>query len=83
MSDHLEDERREGDIVVLAVNLFQRLAVRDDDTLGDIRTFLDDEGDETEDVDGAEWAVVEWRDGGWSTLVIDDYDFDQPSAIVH
>lgn len=73
-----------GDSInVVAVNLSQRLALREDDILGDIIDYLDFEGEETSDEKEAAFAIVEWRgtEGGWSCLEIEDYETDQ--AITH
>ena len=60
------------DVHVLAINITQRIAVAEEG-LGDIRTFLDEFADETDDVQKAKWVVVEWRDGGWTSIPMDDY----------
>lgn len=61
-------------MIVSAINVPKRLALRDDDTLGDIRSFLDADGDETADFETAAVAIVEWRGGGWSPVVIADFE---------
>lgn len=60
------------DVHVLAINIPKRLAVADEG-LGDIRNFLDKNGFETEDPKDAEWVVVEWRFGGWTSIPVDEY----------
>ena len=60
--------------VATAVNVPERLVLRDDNILGDIRSFLDADGDETDDVLVAAMAIVEWRDGGWSPIVLADFE---------
>lgn len=60
-------------MIVSAVNVPERLALRDDDVLGDIRSLLDEDGDETDSADIAVMAIVEWRDGGWSPVDLRDY----------
>ena len=64
------------EVLVDMVSLGRRVAVKADGGLGDIRRLLDEDGDETEDWEAACVAVVEWRGGGWSRLVLADFDFD-------
>lgn len=55
-------------VSVIAANFALRLMARDDDVIGDIRSFLDADGDETDDIEAARIAIVEWRDGTWSPV---------------
>jgi hypothetical protein len=61
-----------SDVHVLAINATKRVAVAEEG-LGDIRCFLDFEGDEQDTPKDARWAVIEWRFGGWTTVPMDDY----------
>lgn len=60
------------DVHVIAINITKRLVVSEEG-LGDIRNFLDEHGDDTDSPDGARWCVVEWRFGGWTSIVMDEY----------
>lgn len=64
------------DVVVYGINLSKRIALTMDGQFGDIRCFLDLDGDETQDAEIAEIAIVEWRSGGWSSLCIDEFTED-------
>lgn len=66
------------EIYIQAINLGQMLAVTSDNEVGDIRGFGFYDGDEYVecDLDEAKIAVIEWRRGGWSTVIIDEYDHD-------
>jgi len=69
------------DLDVPAINLGRRLAIREDDAVGDIRMLLDIDGDETDETDEAVVAVVEWQDDHtWSVVVIGDYEFGSPKT---
>lgn len=59
---------------VVAANFALRLMARDDDVIGDIRSFLDGDGDETDDIEDARVAIVEWRDGTWSPVELEGFD---------
>lgn len=60
------------EVHVIAINVSKRAAVAEEG-MGDIRCFLDKEGDETPHLDEASFAVIEWQFGGWSTVEMDDY----------
>lgn len=61
-----------SDVHVIAINITKRLCVAEEG-LGDIRNFLDHDGDDQDGPDGAKFAVVEWRFGGWSSIIMDEY----------
>lgn len=64
-----------ADVVVVAINVSARMAVRADDVVGDIVNFLDPDGDETDDPEGALVAIVQWRgEGSWSPVEIADFE---------
>lgn len=61
-------------VVVASVNLAQGLALREDDVLGDMRSFLDAYGEDCERED-AVVAIVQWRDTrGWTPVRIEDFE---------
>ncbi|MBY0559838.1 hypothetical protein [Hyphomicrobium sp.] len=72
MSDSTEPVK-----TVIAVNIAHRYVLLDDDTVHEIRALLDDEKEETSDLEEAETCVVFWQTGGWSELPIRDLDLDQ------
>ena len=57
-----------GYVEVVACNFEQGWLLRADGVSGEIRTWLDGHGDETEDYDEARFAIVEWGDGQWSPI---------------
>jgi hypothetical protein len=58
-----------------AINIKQRLAITEEGEFGDIKCYLDMDGDETQDFEIATIAIVHWRsDGGWSYLVLRDFE---------
>lgn len=61
---------------VLAVNRCELLAITDTALIGSIETWLDDEGDETDDPSAAVVAIVRWPDGTWSPVDLRDFDGD-------
>lgn len=65
------------EVIVQAINITKRLAVAEQG-IGDIRCFLDDEGEETDEAptetNSVMFAVIEWRFGGWTTVEVDDYE---------
>lgn len=67
------------EVLIFALNISKRIAITEDGELGDIRSFVDDEGDETQDSETAAFAIIEWRiDQMWSCTPIDDYGPYQP-----
>lgn len=63
-----------SEVRLSAVHRRLGLVLRDDGVLGDIREYLDADGDETTDPDTAACAIVEWRDGGFSPVMLDDFE---------
>ena len=62
------------DRFVEACNFCQRYAVDDDGVIGDIDSFLDRDGDDTDEVNTARFAIVCWRDDKtWSPIDMDDF----------
>ena len=55
------------------INLKRRIAVSDIG-LGKIESFLDANGDETQDASIAAIAIIEWFVGGWSQATIAEFD---------
>ncbi|MBB6306236.1 hypothetical protein [Xanthobacter tagetidis] len=53
---------------VVACNFDQGWLLRSDGVYGDIRRWIDKDGDDTGDHEDAVIAVVEWRDGMWSPV---------------
>lgn len=61
--------------VVDAISLTDRVVIRSDTVLGDIDSFIDADGDETDDIDQARVAIVQWRDDGrWSPVDLGDFE---------
>lgn len=61
--------------VVDAINLTDRVVIRLDNVLGDIDCFIDADGDETDDIERACVAIVQWRDDGrWSPVDLEDFE---------
>jgi hypothetical protein len=61
-------------MIVEAVNVSTRLALCSGGGLGDICSFLDADGDETDEAENAVVAIVHWRDGGYSPVVLSDFE---------
>jgi hypothetical protein len=61
-------------MIVEAVNVSARLALCSGGGLGDICSFIDADGDETDDAEDAVIAIVHWRDGGYSPVVLSDFE---------
>ena len=62
-----------GEVFVLAVNYTAGLAMTDDGVIGRIDTYLDFEGDETDEMDLARVAIVEWPDETWTPLDMSEF----------
>jgi len=45
-----------------------------DGIAGDIVEFLDRDGDETRNAEEAAIAIVQWRGGGFTPIVLSDYE---------
>lgn len=61
-------------IEVQAVNVGRRLAMTSDGIVGDIVEFLGRDGDETLNAEDAAIAIVHWRGGGFTPVVLSDYE---------
>lgn len=59
-------------ITIEGINIGKRLA-RCDAGYGEIKCFLDANGDETQDASVATIAIIEWVAGGWSYAIIDEF----------
>lgn len=63
-----------GDVTIVAINLGQRIAILDDDTVFPLTNFIDAGGDETDDPDKAVVAVGHLPDDSWVTFEIDGFE---------
>lgn len=66
-------------VEIEAINLGEMVALSSHG-IGRVTLLLDDEGDETEVVEEAVVAVVEWEAGGWSSIPLDIFDWSDDSA---
>lgn len=68
----------EGETVsVAAISLSAQQVVLDDGTILEMDTLIDDEGDETDDIELAVVAVVQLTNGKWFVVKFDDFEFDE------
>ncbi len=59
---------------VAAVNVGQRIAVMDDDTIVHLETLLDADGEETDDAEAARSAVGQLPDGSWLAVDLTQFE---------
>lgn len=66
------------EIVIEAINIKRRVAVgqtvKGDILFGDIESFLDADGDETQDASIATIVIIQWQEGGWSHATIAEFE---------
>lgn len=63
-----------ADRLIDACNFSRRYVLDANGVIGDIESFLDRDGDETDDVNAASIAIVCWRDDcSWSPVDMADY----------
>lgn len=63
------------EVVVDIINLKRKLAISNIG-YGTITNFFDSNGDDTEDAGIAVTAVIEWFVGGYSAIILADFDGD-------
>jgi hypothetical protein len=66
------------DVTIVAVNVWRRIAILDDDTVFALTNLYDDGGDETEDADDAASAVGQLPNGQWVAFPLSDFDDGTP-----
>lgn len=60
---------------VQSLNFRDGIACGDDGAIGDFETLLDDEGEETDDIQDACVAVIKWRDCKlWSVVDLSQFE---------
>jgi hypothetical protein len=59
-------------IFVHTLNMSKRLATAEGNQIGHIRLMVDANGLATEDEEAAVMATIEWENGGWSAVRLDD-----------
>ena len=68
-----------NEVNIFGLNLTERTAMTDEGEIGDIVNFIDFEGDETQDLAIAEFAIIQWRnDRMWSCTALEDYTTESP-----
>lgn len=64
---------------VFAINVAQRIAVMDDDSVVHLETLLDVDGEETDDTEAARSAVGQLPDGSWLAIDLTQFETTAPN----